>query len=193
MSTRERWIVYPLLFLTLGIAMRGTQWKQESFTADKITVRHQLDAATVRCHRLEVIDGGWIETYGKDGAKAVSLGAQAADQSGVVETFDAAGVSQVRLHSTENGGRVTTLGHGKRVSVIMGHNRRTSGVFALIPQLKQTIPLTWPWRFDTLPAPGETPAGEPSAEKRPCDDSAPEDPDSPDEDPSQDAPKASQR
>ena len=24
MSTRERWIVYPLLFLTLGIALRET-------------------------------------------------------------------------------------------------------------------------------------------------------------------------
>jgi hypothetical protein len=48
MSTRERWIVYPLLFLTLGIVMR-----------DKILPRGHLQASDVtaeqiHCSRLQV-------------------------------------------------------------------------------------------------------------------------------------------
>ncbi len=43
MSSRERWTVYPLLFLTLGIALK-----------DKVT--RSLDTDQVVCHRLFVTD-----------------------------------------------------------------------------------------------------------------------------------------
>ncbi len=43
MSSRERWTVYPLLFLTLGIALK-----------DKVT--RSVDTDQVVCHRLFVTD-----------------------------------------------------------------------------------------------------------------------------------------
>jgi len=50
MSQRERWVVYPLLFLALGLALR-----------DKLVPSRlkawSLDAAIVRCDQLEVLDG----------------------------------------------------------------------------------------------------------------------------------------
>ena len=53
MSTRERWIVYPLLFLTLGIVLR------DKFMPLKHLVAVQLQAgeiavAKIRCYQLEV-------------------------------------------------------------------------------------------------------------------------------------------
>ena len=49
MTTRERWILYPLLFLTLGIAMR-----------DKVIPARlkawEITANSVSCGRLDVAD-----------------------------------------------------------------------------------------------------------------------------------------
>ncbi len=45
MSQRERWIVYPLLFLALGIAVR-----------DKLIPPERLDVGLLRCDQLEVLD-----------------------------------------------------------------------------------------------------------------------------------------
>ena len=43
MSDRERWIIYPLLFLALGAALR-----------DKLT--QSVDVETIRCKQLVVVD-----------------------------------------------------------------------------------------------------------------------------------------
>jgi hypothetical protein len=48
MSERERWIVYPLLFLALGAALR------DKFTRQVMTDR--LHAAQISCEHLEIID-----------------------------------------------------------------------------------------------------------------------------------------
>jgi hypothetical protein len=37
MTSRERWIVYPLLFLTLGIAMRDKVIPPQHFVAQAVT------------------------------------------------------------------------------------------------------------------------------------------------------------
>ena len=48
MSTRERWIVYPLLFLTLGIVMRDKVFPQRHFQANDVT------AERIHCGQLQV-------------------------------------------------------------------------------------------------------------------------------------------
>jgi len=78
MSTRERWMVYPLLFLTLGIVLK-----------DKLTKwRPRVDANVVVCRALVITDdnqrqrvvvkttpaGGLIETLGNDHRGNVLLG-----------------------------------------------------------------------------------------------------------------------
>jgi hypothetical protein len=48
MSTRERWIVYPLLFLTLGIVMR------DKIIPPKILQVQGIAAEQIRCSQLQV-------------------------------------------------------------------------------------------------------------------------------------------
>jgi hypothetical protein len=60
MSTRERWIVYPLLFLTLGIAMRNqflptNVFKAMDLRANDIKV-NEFTAHTILCDGLVVRD-----------------------------------------------------------------------------------------------------------------------------------------
>ena len=54
MSTRERWIVYPLLFLTLGIAMRNQFLPTKRMGAVDF-MAGELSAQTIRCDNLVVM------------------------------------------------------------------------------------------------------------------------------------------
>jgi hypothetical protein len=74
MSTRERWIVYPLIFLTLGIALR-----------DKLLYRVRTDdlvAERVECRTLIV--------HGPNGRPAAVVGVDEA-KSGVMTVFEQSG------------------------------------------------------------------------------------------------------
>jgi hypothetical protein len=54
MSTRERWIVYPLLFLALGIAMRNQFLPTKRMGAVDF-MAGELSAQTIHCNNLEVM------------------------------------------------------------------------------------------------------------------------------------------
>jgi hypothetical protein len=158
MSTRERWVVYPLLFLTLGIALR-----------DKVVPRNTLRVREVVCERL-VCNRSECRTLLVNGPKdrpVVIAGTDVNTRAGTIETFTENGVPQVRLLSTDTGGMVTTIGHAGKVILVMGHTGQNFGVFAQVPELGPPIPLTLPWRFEAKPshpqppkepaAPGQTP------------------------------------
>jgi hypothetical protein len=55
MSDRERWIVYPLLFLTLGIALRNQFFPTRRFGAVDLRAG-ELSAQRIRCDELVVND-----------------------------------------------------------------------------------------------------------------------------------------
>jgi hypothetical protein len=59
MSTRERWIVYPLLFLTLGIAMRNQFLPTKKFGAMDLKAA-DITAQTVHCNNIEVMQDGIV-------------------------------------------------------------------------------------------------------------------------------------
>lgn len=102
MSQRERWILYPLLFLALGTSLR-----------DKLIPSRlrplSVDAVTVRCAQLEVVDA--------DDRTALRLGA--VEQAGYVELYDKFGRSVLLLGPDENGTRyglyARVPGRGARV------------------------------------------------------------------------------
>lgn len=90
MSQRERWVVYPLLFLTLGIALR-----------DKVvppSVRAlSVEAGLVRCGEIEIIDAqgksfvrvgvvgksGRLELETNDGRETLILGVDSRQRPGL--------------------------------------------------------------------------------------------------------------
>jgi len=178
MTTRERWIVYPLLFMTLGIALRDKLLPASAVVAKKIRCTElqarkvQCGAVTARtlgcmrvtsgrvqCGLLSISESdgiarirmgvtanrtGRLDLCFQDGSVAVAAGADPQTRSGVVETFTTEGVPQVRLHSTESGGAVTTVDIEEKVLVTLGHCKRNVGVFLEVPGQSRPIPLTTP-------------------------------------------------
>lgn len=158
MTDRERWTVYPLIFLTLGIAVK-----------DKIS--RAIDTDELHCKRLvckEVVEGGRA-VYGEVNAgavnaKTVNAGVVQAKGAAVGEVDcnvlmvkDAAGQEQVLLTSTpqggglihtrgtvlvtdqegrhqvlissnENGGQVRTIGTLTGIQAVLGNTDRVSGL-----------------------------------------------------------------
>ncbi len=51
MTTRERWIVYPLLFLSLGIALRDKVMPPMHTNSFPLTAQ-RIEAETIRCNTL---------------------------------------------------------------------------------------------------------------------------------------------
>ncbi|HEY2759298.1 MAG TPA: hypothetical protein VGI75_01105 [Pirellulales bacterium] len=72
MSDRERWIVYPLLFLAIGMSMRN----QALFDEDR-DVRKHAESELIRCRGLEVVDASgktrWIMGTTKSGEGLLEL------------------------------------------------------------------------------------------------------------------------
>jgi hypothetical protein len=164
MSTRERWIVYPLLFLTLGIAMR-----------DKIVpparlgdLRTQVEAGEVaapriRCNEIQVgrVLCNALFVNGPNNRPVIAAAINPKTQAGVIETFAANGAPQVQIVSTESGGMVTTFCQAGKVILAMGQLGQNFGVFAQLPELAEAVSLTLPWRFNAKMAPPRTPAKRP--------------------------------
>ena len=145
MSTRERWIVYPLLFMTLGIALR-----------DKVippahlgNLGMQFEAGAIMTPRIHCNEL-WVN--GPNNRPVVVVGSDRNTNAGIVETFTAGGMPQVRLLSSDAGGMVTTVGRAGKLMLILGDTGQNFGVFAELPGLGQLIPLTVPWRFENRPS-----------------------------------------
>jgi hypothetical protein len=128
MSTRERWIVYPLLFLALGAALR-----------DKLIGK--LEIGQVICDRLESgqSDCRALIVRGPNGRPVVAAGADGNSRGGAIETFSAEGMPLVQIESAGAGGIV----------VLTGRVGQEFGVFAQLPELGLRIPIALPWRFES--------------------------------------------
>jgi hypothetical protein len=112
MSTRERWIVYPLLFLTLGIVMRDKIVPRTRFQIDEVVagqilcnqlqVKQVIAAAgivgSIRCDDLAVI--------GSKGRPTVVIGNNAKTGGGSIQTLSRTGAPLVLLQPTDSGGVV---------------------------------------------------------------------------------------
>jgi hypothetical protein len=111
MSDYERWTIYPLLLLTLGIVLK-----------DKM-LRPVADA--VVCHKLSIVDGdgntliamgpteqhvGALEIFTSGGRPLVVAGPDAAGKHGVVSTFTDEGQPLVEMSSHGGIGRVVAHG-----------------------------------------------------------------------------------
>ena len=110
MSSRERWTVYPLLFLAIGLAVRSAAVPPAEFAAARVDslqatrmVCRELivnaDDGTILVHIGRVVGGGGgrIEVKDRAGIESVSLGTRPDDRDGVVEFYDVQGNPAGRL------------------------------------------------------------------------------------------------
>ena len=101
MTSRERWTVYPLLFLAIGLAVRAVAIPEERFAAAQIgdleaarlTCREivvETEDGTVLIHMGRVIDagGGRIEIKDAKGVDSIAIGTRPANRNGAVECYD---------------------------------------------------------------------------------------------------------
>jgi len=182
MTTRERWVVYPLLFLTLGIALRDKILPPAQFSAEKIRC-NKLETAQAECQMVTAgspagnvgvrmgatANGGRLEVLGPSGKVLVLVGAELGGRAGFVETLTPNQVPLVQLGSSPSGGHVTTVGQGGQTLVITGHQGKSFGVFAQVPGLLYPIPLmSGPPRLITVPElPEKSPPDARSPQKSP--------------------------
>ena len=104
MSSRERWTVYPLLFLALGLAVRSIAVPQGDFAAARVDALEstrlvckelviESTDGTILVHMGRVVGGGGgrIEIKDSDGIDTMAVGTRPDNRAGAVEFFDAAG------------------------------------------------------------------------------------------------------
>ena len=112
MSSRERWTVYPLLLLALGLAIRA------AVAPDPVLRCEGIEADHVTCGELRVV--------GPDGTILVHLGRVVGDGGGRIDVKDAAGVDVLGI-GTAPGRRVGGIEFfdtdGRQTSVIDGSPR----------------------------------------------------------------------
>jgi hypothetical protein len=121
MSTRERWIIYPLLFLTLGIVMRDKIILPKNLQVQRVAAEqircNQLQVDSVLCNRLqagdEIVEGavqcGELAVRGPNGRPTVIVGTDARSKGGLVTTLSPTGTPLICLQPTESGGKVITF------------------------------------------------------------------------------------
>jgi hypothetical protein len=104
MSSRERWTVYPLLFLALGLAMRAIIVPHGEFAAARVD---GLEATRLVCQEIVIESkdgtilvhmgrvarggGGRIEIKDADGVDAIAVGTGPGARDGAVEFYDGEG------------------------------------------------------------------------------------------------------
>ena len=103
MTSRERWTVYPLLFLALGLAVRAGTIAEGPVGELRC---ESVDAGVVACRELVVVDaegtvlvqvgpleggGGGIIIKDAAGIDSVAIGRLAESRDGAIQFFDAEG------------------------------------------------------------------------------------------------------
>ena len=164
-TSRERWIIYPLLFLALGAALRD-KLNLPTHIGDLATqIRAgEIAAPRVRCTQLVCEQ---LVVNGPEGRPVVVAGANAETKAGIIETLAADGSPQTRLFSTDTGGMVSAIGHGGKVVLVMGHAGQDFGVFAQSPEQGTLLPLVLPGRIEIKPNPAQVPKVPPANKPTP--------------------------
>jgi len=104
MTTRERWTVYPLLLLAIGLALRGsgeaprraTSLTAGSITGNVLTCKELVIVAednevVIRAGSVRDSGGGRIEIRDASGGNAIAIGVARDGQTAGVEFFDPEG------------------------------------------------------------------------------------------------------
>jgi hypothetical protein len=122
MSNRERWIVYPLLFLALGFSLKAR------FEGDP-----RIECEQLACRTIFVRDA--------DGKPRIVLGAEVTSENstdketpshrhgGIIELLGDDGKSLAQITATENGGRFEAVDSQGTRRAALAHEPSGSGVY----------------------------------------------------------------
>ncbi len=131
MSERERWVVYPLLFLAIGIATRsGIELQSQQ----QITEAKAGKFDSIRCKELQLIDdhdrvlitlqeaskqrAGAIMVNNTEGNTIARITADLTSGAGLVETMTANGTPQIVLTSNSNMAVIGMYDRGRLIPLV---------------------------------------------------------------------------
>lgn len=155
MSSRERWTVYPLLLLAIGMGIKTRVSGIEnvpSLGCQALTINGEDGRPLVRIH-ANAAKQGQIEFYNPEGKLLLAAGAGhdgkagqlvivndngkpqveigSDGHAGLIQTCGPDGLPQMVLQSSKRGGNVVAWRNDHKMLMVLGHNDVDSGVFAL--------------------------------------------------------------
>jgi hypothetical protein len=153
MSTRERWIVYPLLFLALGTAikpklvpleLRGLPFASGDLNVNRIKCRDLIVEGKDGEPRIlmaasSATGGGVIHVIDDNEQTVVAIKADAETRCGLVETLNEHGRPQAVMMSSASGGEIVAYDNVPRRAVGIGHRDGKVGLIETNLQTDQTF------------------------------------------------------
>jgi hypothetical protein len=153
MSSRERWIVYPLLLLALGTALRPKYMPQERVVCRQLFVVDDEDRPRIqlfvheRSARTEQHTAGdndltseaEVRLTDRRGIPVARMRSDAASRAGLIETRTSTGRPQTALLSSDSGGEIVAYDNDRQQMVSIGHR---GGEFGLINTNENTRTFT---------------------------------------------------
>ncbi len=156
MTDRERWIVYPLLFLALGISLRtsGKFGPTKMLSCERLHVEGADGKPGIELVGASAANGGGgqLRLFTENSALAVELRAtpqggviEAAGVNGVVAAMGANGRPQAILESTPAGGALATFAQDGTRLVVIEPTRRGAAItaFGLRGGAQQSLVVPW--------------------------------------------------
>ncbi|MBX9789321.1 MAG: hypothetical protein K2Y37_10430 [Pirellulales bacterium] len=151
MTDRERWTIYPLLALSLGMQVRDKVFPVTTLRAQSIHCRSLVvDAANGKPRITASSDGilrvlgdddkpkillgsdqnkaGIVQVCGTSGQVRTALGVDEAQSVGTVSTFGSDGHPRVVIAAVDNSGMISTAGPGDRRLVELGIGKPWAGL-----------------------------------------------------------------
>jgi hypothetical protein len=178
MSTRERWIVYPLLFLTLGMALREhygwmldppSQIAAREIHCERLQIGQmicgQAQVGQIHCDQAEIAQTARVRQMVCDRVESIQSVCRSLFVNGSNGRPVVAAIMDPRNHNglveilsanraplvqlqSTEGGGMVTTIDQTGKTVLMGCLGKNFGVFVHMPGTGLIIPLTQPWRFE---------------------------------------------
>jgi hypothetical protein len=128
MTTRERWIVYPLLFLALGTAVKP------KLVPPDITCRRLIVLDEERRSRVQLGVTGddadpFLQLVAANGLPLITLRSDPTAQAGRIETRTVNGVLQTAMTSTATGGELIAQDRAAKNEIGIGYRDGHAGLF----------------------------------------------------------------
>jgi hypothetical protein len=113
MSNRERWVVYPLLFMSLGMSLtNGVERQEKSALQEHAQDKHgNVDVGVLRCKTLEVV--------APDGKPRWALGTTAAGE-GSLDLIGKDNALEAQLQGNPSGALLSLFHRQDRVGLHLG-------------------------------------------------------------------------
>jgi hypothetical protein len=119
MSNRERWIVYPLLFMSLGMSLtNGLDRQEKSALQERAPDKHgNVEVGALRCKSLEII--------APDGAPRWALGTTAAGE-GSLDLVAKDNTLEAQLQGNPSGALLSLFHRQDRVGLHLGFDNEVA-------------------------------------------------------------------